>query len=187
MPMMTSSYFTAIHCAISVPIASYQLDNPPVKHLDQLRCAAAWCSKLNGPASSFIAKATSNCAGPSSSSRLTRHTRCRNGAECVTLSFHVPSGARLARLHFSQGARLAGTPTARPIRPRARRVLFGVTPDVGNGVGRETAANLFDNWFDPIEVGLRERVRDFLEEMFEGELDEVLSRRRYARRALNNG
>jgi hypothetical protein len=54
-------------------------------------------------------------------------------------------------------------------------------------VGRETAANLFDNWFDPIEVGLRERVRDFLEEMFEGELDEVLSRRRYARRALNNG
>jgi hypothetical protein len=35
----------------------------------------------------------------------------------------------------------------------------------------ETAADLFDNWFDPIEVGLRERVREFLELMFEGELD----------------
>jgi hypothetical protein len=44
----------------------------------------------------------------------------------------------------------------------------------------ETAADLFDNWFDPIEAGLRERVRDFLALMFEGELDEALSRPRYA-------
>ena len=47
----------------------------------------------------------------------------------------------------------------------------------------ETAVDLFDNWFDPIEAGLRERVREFLELMFEGELDEALSRQRYARRA----
>jgi transposase-like protein len=46
----------------------------------------------------------------------------------------------------------------------------------------ETAADLFDNWFDPIEAGLRERVRDFLALMFEGELDEALSRPGYARR-----
>jgi len=47
----------------------------------------------------------------------------------------------------------------------------------------ETAPNLFDNWFDPIEVGLRERVREFIQAMIEGELDEALSRPRYARRA----
>ncbi len=43
-----------------------------------------------------------------------------------------------------------------------------------------TAVHLFDNWFDPIEAGLRERVR---ESMIEGELDMVLSPPRYARRA----
>jgi hypothetical protein len=26
----------------------------------------------------------------------------------------------------------------------------------------ETAAHLFDNWFDPIESGVRERVREFI-------------------------
>ena len=37
-------------------------------------------------------------------------------------------------------------------------------------------ASLFDNWFDPIEAGLRDRVREFLAGlMFEGELDEVLA------------
>jgi putative transposase len=46
----------------------------------------------------------------------------------------------------------------------------------------ETAEHLFDNWFDPIEAGLRDRVREFLELMFEGELDEALSRPRYVRR-----
>src|ERR1700730_6430798 len=46
----------------------------------------------------------------------------------------------------------------------------------------ETAEHLFDNWFDPVEAGLRDRVREFLELMFEGELDEALSRPRYARR-----
>ena len=46
----------------------------------------------------------------------------------------------------------------------------------------ETALHLFDNWFDPIEAGLRDRAREFLQAMFEGELDEVLDRSRYVRR-----
>jgi len=46
----------------------------------------------------------------------------------------------------------------------------------------ETAVHLFDNWFDPIEAGLRDRAREFLQAMLEGELDEVLERSRYARR-----
>ena len=47
----------------------------------------------------------------------------------------------------------------------------------------ETRRQLFDNWFDPIEVSLRDRARDFLQAMLEAELDEVLARSRYARRA----
>jgi hypothetical protein len=45
----------------------------------------------------------------------------------------------------------------------------------------ETAEHLFDNWFDPIETGLRDRAREFLQAMFEAELDEALGRSRYAR------
>jgi putative transposase len=41
--------------------------------------------------------------------------------------------------------------------------------------------HLFDNWFDPIEAGVRERVREFIQAMIEGELDMSLSRPRYAR------
>jgi putative transposase len=33
----------------------------------------------------------------------------------------------------------------------------------------------FDDWFDPIETGIRERVRGLNEETIRGELDEVLS------------
>ena len=40
----------------------------------------------------------------------------------------------------------------------------------------ETAVYLFDNWFDPIEGGLRNRVREFIHAMIEGELDIALSR-----------
>ena len=47
----------------------------------------------------------------------------------------------------------------------------------------ETAVYLFDNWFDPIEGGLRNRVREFIHAMIEGELDIALSRPRYARQA----
>ncbi|NGO54264.1 hypothetical protein G6N73_24525 [Mesorhizobium camelthorni] len=45
----------------------------------------------------------------------------------------------------------------------------------------EAASYLFDNWFDPIEAGLRERVRGFIETMLETELDAVLARPRYGR------
>ena len=47
----------------------------------------------------------------------------------------------------------------------------------------ETAVHLFDNWFDPIETGVRDRVREFIHAMIEGELDMSLSRPRYARHA----
>jgi len=47
----------------------------------------------------------------------------------------------------------------------------------------QTAVHFFDHWFDPIEAGLRDRAREFLHAMFEAELDEVLERSRYARRA----
>jgi putative transposase len=46
----------------------------------------------------------------------------------------------------------------------------------------ETAEHLFDNWFDPIEAELRDRAHEFLQAMFEAELDEALARSRYARR-----
>ena len=46
----------------------------------------------------------------------------------------------------------------------------------------ETAVHLLDDWFDPIEVGLRDRVREFIQAMIEAELEAVLSRPRYARR-----
>jgi putative transposase len=46
----------------------------------------------------------------------------------------------------------------------------------------ETAVYLFDDWFDPIEAGLRDRVRDFIETMIRSELDFALARPRYARR-----
>jgi transposase-like protein len=45
----------------------------------------------------------------------------------------------------------------------------------------ETAEHLFDNWFDPIEAGLRDRAREFLQAMLEAELDEALGRSRYVR------
>ncbi len=47
----------------------------------------------------------------------------------------------------------------------------------------EGCSQLFDNWFDPIETGIRERVRELIEEMIRSELDTVLSRPRYGRRA----
>jgi putative transposase len=46
----------------------------------------------------------------------------------------------------------------------------------------ETTAHLFDNWYDPIEAGLRERARELIQAMIESELDQVLARPRYARR-----
>src|SRR6201987_566667 len=51
----------------------------------------------------------------------------------------------------------------------------------------DTASQLFDNWFDPIEFGVRSRVRVFIETMMEEELDAVLSRPRYGRRRIAQG
>src|ERR1700751_4011729 len=59
------------------------------------------------------------------------------------------------------------------------------------GSDGEIAVGLLDQWFDPTEAGLRDRVRDFIQTMIERELEAVLSRRRYARRPKadleNNG
>ena len=44
-------------------------------------------------------------------------------------------------------------------------------------------AFLFDGWFDPIEAGLRTRVRGFIETLLEEELTAALSRPRYGRPA----
>jgi hypothetical protein len=45
----------------------------------------------------------------------------------------------------------------------------------------ETAPQLFDDWFDPIETEVRERARQFIEELIRQELDAALARRRYGR------
>jgi hypothetical protein len=55
------------------------------------------------------------------------------------------------------------------------------TPPDSATPAAETTSQLFDNWFDPIESGVRSRVRDFIETMMEEELDAVLSRPRYGR------
>jgi putative transposase len=46
----------------------------------------------------------------------------------------------------------------------------------------ETTVHLLDHWFDAIEVGLRERVREFIQAMIESELETALARPRYGRR-----
>ena len=44
------------------------------------------------------------------------------------------------------------------------------------------SSGLFDAaWFDPIEVGIRDRIRGFLEALIDAELDEALGRARYRR------
>ena len=46
----------------------------------------------------------------------------------------------------------------------------------------EASPQVFDNWFDPIEAGVRDRVREFIQAMGEGELGSALMRPRYGRR-----
>ncbi len=46
----------------------------------------------------------------------------------------------------------------------------------------ETAAYLFDDWFDRTEAEVRDRVRGFVQALIEGELDATLRRPRYRRR-----
>ena len=55
-------------------------------------------------------------------------------------------------------------------------------PDVSQPT-TQSNSHLFDDWFDPIETGIRDRVRELIEEMIRSELDAVLSRPRYGRRA----
>src|SRR6266436_5262368 len=45
------------------------------------------------------------------------------------------------------------------------------------------STQLFDDWFDPIEMGVRTQVRSFIEGMIEAELEAALSRPRYGRQA----
>ena len=44
-----------------------------------------------------------------------------------------------------------------------------VSPALQSEAG--TAVHLLDNWFDAVEVGLRERVREFIQAMIESELE----------------
>ena len=44
-----------------------------------------------------------------------------------------------------------------------------------------TAPQLFDDWFDPIETEVRDRARQFIEELIRSELDAALARPRYGR------
>jgi hypothetical protein len=59
--------------------------------------------------------------------------------------------------------------------------MTNITTKLESQPAAETAIHLFGNWFDPIETGLRDRVREFIHAMIEGELDLALSRPRYAR------
>jgi putative transposase len=51
----------------------------------------------------------------------------------------------------------------------------------------EASPQLFDNWFDPIEAGLRAKVRGFIETLIEEELTAALARPRYGRRQPDGG
>jgi putative transposase len=45
----------------------------------------------------------------------------------------------------------------------------------------ETVPLLGEDWFDPLEAGVRQRIRSFIEAMLESELDAALNRGRYER------
>src|SRR3954466_9366164 len=45
----------------------------------------------------------------------------------------------------------------------------------------ETKGFLGEDWFDPLEAGVRTRIRSFIEELLEAELEAALGRKRYAR------
>lgn len=48
------------------------------------------------------------------------------------------------------------------------------------------SAELFDSWIDPLESAIRERVRGLIEELIHSELDALLARPRYGRRAKDS-
>jgi transposase-like protein len=51
----------------------------------------------------------------------------------------------------------------------------------------ESSAQLFDDWFDPIEAAVRERAREFIQRLIEEELEATLLRPRYGRLPQNDG
>src|SRR4051794_38452943 len=54
-------------------------------------------------------------------------------------------------------------------------------------VAADAALFAGDEWFDPLEAGVRLRIRGFIEAMLESELDAALSRGRYERRTAEAG
>jgi hypothetical protein len=56
------------------------------------------------------------------------------------------------------------------------------TPELSHST-TESNSYLFDDWL-PIDTGIRDRVRELIEEMIGSELDAVLSRPRYGRRRI---
>jgi len=63
-----------------------------------------------------------------------------------------------------------------------------MTMNSTKNVATAPGAELFlgDKWFDPLEAGVRTRIRGFIEEMLEAELDGALSRERYRRLAATD-
>ena len=51
----------------------------------------------------------------------------------------------------------------------------------------DRAPQLFDDWFDPIEMEVRDRARQFIEALIRGELDAALARPRYGRGQVADG
>src|SRR6476469_2489783 len=49
------------------------------------------------------------------------------------------------------------------------------------GCSKESSEFLGAGWFDPIEAAIRDRVRGFIEELVDAELNEALGRSRYRR------
>jgi transposase-like protein len=57
-------------------------------------------------------------------------------------------------------------------------------PTIGSAEGEHF---LCDDWFDPLETGVRTRIRGFIEELLEAELDAALGRDRYERPGMRGG
>ena len=57
-----------------------------------------------------------------------------------------------------------------------------MTTDITFPVGDAAETELFlgADWFDPLEAGVRTRIRSFIEELLEAELEAALSRKRGA-------
>ena len=55
--------------------------------------------------------------------------------------------------------------------------------DITKATAEAAEGTLFleDDWFDPLEAGVRTRIRGFIEELLEAELDVALGRDRYQR------